>query len=170
MIKSHYTHLLFISLALLVLAPMWGCTSSPEQRSARLGNTHQQHAVYRVALFAAAFEDTNSNGYLDSLPVTIMLFAGTAENPDPVQSRGKILFYIADPDGKVIRSWDINRDLQKAALRIYQGLPSYQFTLSLLETGGDRLNVSNVQFWVDYQPDSGLPVASKPMVLKAGKK
>lgn len=113
-----------------------------------------------VIQVAAKPRDTNGNKYPDLIEVMANLFA--SPHPMPMHEAGEFVFQIYpggsidDPDAPPLREWRISGpDLDKA--RVINPLfgPTYQFSLSLLTGGTDRLPLMAADLIAWFEPADG---------------
>jgi hypothetical protein len=98
-----------------------------------------------VFTVAAAADDTDRNGYVDSLLAAAYLFS--QPYPIPLSIRGAFEIRLTDPRGTPLRTWQIDAEKTAAAMRVREAGPYYEFRLSLLDDpAGDKLkgNVGQV--------------------------
>jgi hypothetical protein len=113
-----------------------------------------------VIQVAAKPRDTNGNKYPDLIEVMANLFANP--HPMPMHEAGAFVFQlypggaIDDPSALPLREWRISgEELEKA--RVVNPLfgPTYQFSLSLLATGTDRLPLMAADLVAWFEPADG---------------
>jgi hypothetical protein len=113
-----------------------------------------------VIQVAAKPRDTNGNKYPDLIEVMANLFA--TPHPMPLHEDGAFVFQmypsgtVDQPDAAVLREWRI----EGAALERARAMnplfgPSYQFNLSLLDGGTDRLPLMAADLVVWFEPADG---------------
>lgn len=104
-------------------------------------------------------DDTNGNGYPDLIAVTVMLVA--APHPTPIRQDGSFVFMLYEagslgqPQAKPLAVWRREGvEIRRAMARALAG-PCYQFQLSLLESGGDRLLFDSADLVCRFEPADG---------------
>ena len=106
-------------------------------------------------------DDTNNNGFPDSIKVSVALFSSLY--PTAVQEEGTFIFSLY-PQGrsggeaaKPLGVWRLSGEsLVKAVARTFAG-PSYLFQLSLLDVGGDRMPLDRADLTCRFEPADGSP-------------
>jgi hypothetical protein len=175
-LKGRGEEIVCVALSLLMCCAISACggSASNPQRSAALADTRpmppQPHAGPRtpadaradalVIQVAAKPRDTNGNKFPDLIEVMANLFA--TPHPMPVHEEGEFVFQIYpgglidDPSASPLREWRIAGDDLEAA-KIINPLfgPTYQFNLSLLDTGTDRLPLMAADLVAWFQPADG---------------
>lgn len=109
-------------------------------------------------------EDSNNNGFPDLIRATVALFA--SPYPTAVRENGAFVFGLY-PQGqagiegvKPLGTWRVEGEALKRTLSSAQYGPCYQFQLSLLEAGGDRLALDRADMICRFEPaDGSAPVA-----------
>lgn len=112
--------------------------------------------------------DTDRNGYVDSLSLTVYLFA---RGYDPaISGDGSFEFELRGPDGEAIHTWVVDAAEARASIKSYPPGPAYQFDLNLLDrAGGDELARQRAELWSRFIPASGAPIESRsPLTLTLG--
>lgn len=127
----------------------------------------EQIAPNAVQMFLNLPEDTNANGYADSVLVTVYLFAdGYAPS---VYVPGEFQFRLTDKEGKEAAQWSIPREVAEARVRKLPPGPGFIFTLSLLDRGSDQLTSNLLDLHCTFTPSGGAPVSSRPSTLRFGR-
>jgi len=113
-----------------------------------------------VIQVAAKPRDTNGNKFPDLIEVMANLFA--TPHPMPMHEKGAFVFQlypggaIDDPTAVPLREWRISGDeLEKAKVINPLFGPTYQFALSLLVTGTDRLPLMAADLVAWFEPADG---------------
>ncbi len=136
-----------------------GCVTEPSARHRDVASPPSDVHATSVQIFAAAPRDTNSNGYGDTISVTMYLF-DEQRYPLPIAVSGSVRFDLKSGSGAVIASWGFSREETRRVLQSMAPGPGYRFELSLLDKGGDKLENQEALLTVEFQPESGAPVKS----------
>lgn len=123
----------------------------------------------RLSASAALPQDTDLNGYPDTIDLTVFVFDD--RYPIPIDLPGSFVFKLsASKDAKLIREWDIPPDRVAAARRRMPAGPGYVFSLSLIENGGDQIEAQHVDLTAEFRPEKGpLVKARGGSTLRLGK-
>lgn len=116
--------------ALLLLA---GCVA---ERPDRKQFTQPDNAKpNQLAVYPDFWRDTNANGYLDSINVTVYLFDTSGAYALSLAVPGTFTFKLARHNGPTIATWSFNQEQARAALRKASAGPTFIFELSILKAG-----------------------------------
>jgi hypothetical protein len=96
--------------------------------------------------------DTNGNGFADTFRVTVYLFPPADQHPLPIHQDGTMIFELTSPGGETIRRWELGPERVAAARFRPPVGPGHLFTLSLLDNGTDRLEVSSAVLRCRFVP------------------
>jgi hypothetical protein len=116
--------------------------------------------------------DTDGNGFPDTFPVTVYLFADGF--PLSLEVPGTFRFELYSAEGKLARIWTIDSDQARAAVRRAGPGPAYVFALSMLDGGSDRVRKQTVDLSAVFTPDPrpnttmGAPVRARTMTIQIG--
>lgn len=116
--------------------------------------------------------DTDGNGFPDTLPVTVYLFA--ERYPLSLEVPGTFRFELYSAEGKLARVWTFDDDQARATVRRAGPGPAYVFALSLLDGGSDRVRRQTVDLSAVFTPDPGLrtspatPVKARTTTIQIG--
>ena len=109
-------------------------------------------------------DDTNNNGFPDSISATVALFS--SRFPTSLRQPGSFVFEIysqgesGGSDSKPARTWRVPGDNVRSYATAQYG-PYYRFELSLLENGGDRMPLDRADLICRFEPaDQSAPVQS----------
>jgi len=157
----------------LILAAAVACQTTPrdgEGRSSAMANRDgrdEEPTPDVVSLWVGMGEDTDGNGLVDSIPVTVYLFADPQRHPIPLHAEGTLVFRLSDNEGTQVRQWVIDDTIFHAAAGTIRGLPGYQLTLDLLATGGDDLGTDAVALVAQFTPRGRTePKRSRPVLVR----
>lgn len=115
----------------------------------------------RMSISAALPQDTDLNGYPDTIDMTIFVFDD--RYPIPIDVPGAFTFKLSGgKDGRVIRQWGLPPEKVAAGRRRMPAGPGYVFSLSMVENGGDKIEAQHVDLTADFAPING------PMVKMRG--
>lgn len=109
-----------------------------------------------LSLFATFPEDTDGNGYYDTLTATVYLF--DQRFPAPVRVPGAFEFTLLNRDGKPIATWKRDAAQTSAAERAMPAGPGYFFTLDLRDAGIEKLPSQVVDLGATFMPQNGRAV------------
>lgn len=113
-------------------------------------------------------EDTEANGYLDTIPVTVYLF--DERYPMAISAVGEFVFRLHDANGKSIGQWTMDAQASKAAERKMRPGPGYQFRLDVRKFGTDVRDSATVDMTVQFVPERGEAVlGSSATTFRLGK-
>ncbi|MFO0833981.1 MAG: hypothetical protein U0638_03350 [Phycisphaerales bacterium] len=123
----------------------------------------------RMTISAALPQDTDLNGYPDTIDLTIFVFDD--RYPIPLDVPGTFTFKLnGAKEGKLLREWEIPPDKVAAARRRMPAGPGYVFSLSLLENGGDRIEAQHADLTAEFAPVKGAIVKMRGgSTLRLGK-
>ena len=115
----------------------------------------------RMSISAALPQDTDLNGYPDTIDMTSFVFDD--RYPIPIDVPGAFTFKLSGgKDGRLIRQWDLPPEKVAAGRRRMPAGPGYVFSLSMVENGGDKIEAQHVDLTADFAPING------PMVKMRG--
>lgn len=151
--------------ALAALAALAGCVTEGGPRDP---GPQPADAVPRsLTLIAPNFVDTDENQYRDTTSLVVYLFAGGYAVP--VTADGSFQFRLLDRGGRdTLATWEYPPAESAAALRRLGPGPGYVFNLSLLERGGDTLDLPDAKLVCTFTPASGEPIraeSSAPVLI-----
>lgn len=123
----------------------------------------------RMTISAALPQDTDLNGYPDTIDLTIFVFDD--RYPIPLDVPGSFTFKLSgSKEGKLLREWEIPPDKAAAARRRMPAGPGYVFSLSLLENGGDHIEAQHADLTAEFVPLKGALVKMRGgSTLRLGK-
>lgn len=108
----------------------------------------------RMTISAALPQDTDLNGYPDTIDLTIFVF--DERYPIPLDVPGSFTFKLSGAkEAKLLREWVIPPEKVVAAKRRMPAGPGYVFSLSLLENGGDHIEAQHADLTAEYTPLKG---------------
>jgi hypothetical protein len=104
-------------------------------------------------------DDTNGNGYPDSVKATVALFS--LQHPTSIRQDGAFVFTMyspgqsTTPEIKPLGLWRIEGDTLNKTMDLAQYGPFYRFQLSLLDVGDDRLPLERADLVCRFEPSDG---------------
>lgn len=143
-----------------------GCQSQPKRGPKR----PQPPAIQATQLLPSVkfFEDTDGNGFLDTVEVTLYVFS--EQYPDAsVFIPGGFEFKLTGREGRVLREWKLNEEQARAAVRRGPVGPGYIFRLSLLDGGTDKLDEASAELFASFVPAGSPPVKSVSTTVRIGR-
>lgn len=157
------THLAVAFIALIVLG---GCVSDEPTRRPPPAQP-EQIAPSAVQIFLSLPEDTNANSYVDTVMVTVYLFAdGYAPS---VFVQGEFQFRLLNKDGTEVAQWTITREASQASVRRLPPGPGYMIQLNLLDRGTDQIPSNPLDLYCSFTPTGGKTVHARPHTLRYGR-
>lgn len=113
-----------------------------------------------LLMVAPKADDTNNNGYPDTIRASVALFSG--EHPTALHEDGAFTFLLylggqSDaPGSEPLAQWRVEGDALRETLAATQYGPCHQFVLSLLQTpAGDRLPTERADMICRFEPTGG---------------
>lgn len=110
-------------------------------------------------------DDTNGNGYPDSIKASVALFS--TRHPTSIREDGAFVFtmyppgQINVPQVKPLGEWRITGQALAQTMDMAQYGPFYRIQLSLLEVGDDRLPLERADLVCRFEPaDGSTPISS----------
>lgn len=100
--------------------------------------------------------DTDANGYLDTIPLTVYLF--DERYPLAISVPGSFSFKLKTTAGKELGTWTIDEPTATNAIRKMRPGPGYQFRLDVRKFGPDGRDSGTVDLTAEFVPSSGAPV------------
>jgi hypothetical protein len=152
------------SLAILTFIVLAGCVTHHEGRTAAPA-TPDSARPGRVALAASdRFEDSDANGFRDLATVTAYIIPEAADYPLPMKARGTFDFVLQTRQGQRLAEWKFDQSQTAEAQYDLAPGPGFIFELSLLQTGGDRIQADEADLLCTFTPDKGESVRSRAPV------
>jgi len=150
-----------------LVAAAAGCVSDePERRAIRSQPT--DIAPDTLWLGAKPFADSDSNGYLDTVDLTVYLFSDQYPEAS-LYVPGAFEFALVTKDAKELARWAFDSAAAREhAKRLAPG-PCYLFSLSLLEKGSDEFDPQTANLTAAFIPQAGKPVKAHETGMRVGK-
>lgn len=154
-----------LSIMVGAAALLAGCVSDEPHK--RLAPQPANVQPSRLGVWATLPEDTDANGYLDTVDVTV--YVSSDAYAAPIAVPGSFEFKLIGKSGKELAKWDIPEARAAQAMRRMAVGPAYLFRLSMLEVGSDRVEAQPVNLAAEFRPKSGEAVRSPLTALQFGK-
>jgi hypothetical protein len=151
--------------AIAVLGALAACVSDEPHRQ-----MPQQPATIQpttLGVWATAPRDTDANGYLDSVDITV--YVSSDVHPVPLQVPGSFNFRLIGRDKKDLAKWHLDEAAAQAALRRSRVGPGYFFTLNVKEVSTDEVEAQGAELAAEFIPRSGKPVQAPLTALRFGR-
>ena len=142
-----------------VLALLAGCVTERPANRPQPKPQPAQVTVGKVWISSTPPQDTDVNGFFDTVDLTIYLFAPNF--PASILVPGEFTFELhskSAPDAKPIVTWQISKEAAAAATGSSAVGPYYFFRLSLLDRGGDVMADQTADLVATFTPERGGPV------------
>ncbi len=112
--------------------------------------------------------DTDRNGFVDTLTVTVYMFARGYDLP--VTAEGSFEFTMRAADGTIVHTWMIDEAATRGAYKLFMPGPGYQFDLSLLDgKKGDQMPAQRGELLSKFTSRSGTVIESRaPLTVTLG--
>src|SRR5690606_26939944 len=157
--------------ALCITLP--GCVvEGPPVRDARAGAEPPRQpedlvagsAVLTVSQFP---EDSDADGYADTILATVHLFSHNPRYPLPITPPGAMRFFLVDEGGRMVAEWAFSAQ-DTARRRHPSGVGvGYVFNLDLEAAGAERIPPTDATLRCEFVPESGAAVQSRGGVTVA---
>ena len=140
----------------------WPLPPPPREAPTPPQDTKAERMVFSVG---SKPDDTNNNGYPDTIRASVSLFS--TRHPTALHQEGSFVFglypqgTVGGLESKPIASWRIEKDSPNRAITRTLAGPAFLFNLSLLEAGpgGDRLPLDRADMVCRFEPlDGSVPV------------
>jgi hypothetical protein len=151
--------------AIAALPVLTGCVSDEPRRSI----PEQPQAIQPTTLgvWATAPKDTDANGYLDTVDITV--YVSTDQHPVPIQVPGSFNFRLIGRDKKDLAKWRMDETQAQAALRRSRVGPGYFFALNINEVATDQVEAQSAELAAEFVPRAGKPVQAPLTGLRFGR-
>lgn len=144
--------------AAAVLGGVSGCVTD-EPRKADIPPQPDNARPTTVQVVAGNPRDTNGNGYIDSVGVTVFLW-DEMRSPIPLALPGQFVFELKKTDGTDLGKWEFDETRTAAAMVRRSAGPAYIFDLSILGQASDKVDSQQVDLGATFRPKSGEVVRS----------
>lgn len=119
--------------------------------------------------FVGYMDDTNSNGYRDTIVVTVYLFARDKADAS-MYAPGSLDFILTGKSGKVLHKWSLPPDVVAGLAKRMSAGPAYFVRLSLLDgSGTDVCDDSTADLQIRFTTKSGAVVGGSANGIIVGK-
>ncbi len=112
-------------------------------------------------------EDTDANGYMDTVPMIVYLFDD--RYPLAISSAGTFSFKLKTTAGHEIGVWTIDAKQAAASVRKMKPGPGYQFRLDVRQFGPDKRDSGTVDLTAEFKPEVGNPVTGSATAFRLGR-
>jgi hypothetical protein len=115
--------------------------------------------------------DSDGNGYLDSFTVTVMLWDETFPAA-PIRVPGEFAIRLVVPgpeEERVLGRRQFDERRTELSLRASPAGPTYEFRLSLLDSGTDRFERIEVEPRIEFLGKDGTRVESRGGAIRLGR-
>lgn len=147
-----------------------GCVSEGPPRRPKPRDIPQQPSglnVDRLVVAASNFpQDTNGNGFYDTIIVTVYLYSDRYMLP--IVAEGEMEFRLVGREGAEIASWRLDAGTFAQRVRRFNPGPGYQLRLSLLDSGTDQLPVSEGELWWRFVETGRTPISGRGSTVLLG--
>jgi hypothetical protein len=157
-----------LTAAILSAACLGACVDDqPTKQRHSLPPQPKDVQATKLGVWAGLPEDTNANGYLDTIDITVYVSSDTF--PATIAVPGSFEFKLLGKDGKEFAKWQITEEqAAKAAHKMPAG-PGYYFHLSILDVANDQVDASDANLTAEFRPKVGEPVKAPMTGLQFGK-
>lgn len=144
-----------------------GCVSAEPQD--RPPPKQPQWARPTALLVSTSFpEDTDGNGYLDQMGVTVYAFDEQFAVA-PIRVDGAFTFTLTHGDGAPLAEWVYSAEETAAAMRSLKAGPGYLFKLSLADKGIERTEHRNAELHTTLATEGGTALRAKALTVTVGR-
>lgn len=150
------------SLALLLVLPLASCVTEGAKQQSRKQFSQPDNIKPNKMLVAPDYwRDTNANGYLDTINVTVYLFDTASSYPLGLALPGTFTFTLNKHNGPAVATWTFTQDQAAAAIRRAPGGATYLFELSILKAGAsDVMPAAVLDLSAEFTGTDGVKVPS----------
>src|SRR5688572_16329446 len=145
--------------AILVIgvACLWGCVADGPQRPQKKRQPSDVLPAKLVPTASVEFADTDGNRYRDSTTVVVYVMGDVPTYHLPLKVTGAFALSLQDPQGRVIASWNFDREQTAAALSGLQPGPGFVFGLDLRKSsvGTEVMEAPEADLVVVCTPENG---------------
>jgi hypothetical protein len=152
-------------LSLLLLFPA-GCVSDePGRRPLPAQPASIQPTA--VGVWATPPRDSDSNGFLDSVDITV--YVSSDQFPAPVHVPGRFTFRLIGSDKSELAKWEYDEPATTAAMRRNAVGPGYFFRLNVKDVAKDEFEAQSTDLAAEFTPRAGSPVSAPQTGLRFGR-
>lgn len=150
-----------------------GCVTEGGRQRPELPKPPSDLRVTQVMVAVGMPEDTDRNQYLDTYPVTVYLFDDRFPLPVHAEADFSFEMIFRNAAGEVIDRrrprWTF--PAEEANNRVARREPGlcFEFRLSLLDHGGDRIDDATGQLELTVRPKVGPEVRAQPVAMQSGR-
>jgi hypothetical protein len=120
-----------------------------------------------VGVWATPPRDTDANGFLDTVEVTV--YVSSDQYPAPVHVPGRFTFRLIGTEKKELARWEFDEAATEAAMRRNTVGPGYYFRLSMLDVGTDEYEAQAADLAAEFTPRVGKSVSAPLTGLRFGR-
>ncbi len=154
-----------LSLSLLLLC-VGGCVSDePGRRPLPAQPASIQPTT--VGVWATPPRDSDANGFLDSVDITV--YVSSDQFPAPVHVPGRFTFRLIGADKSVLAQWELDEPATTAAMRRNAVGPGYFFRLNVKEVAKDEFEAQSTDLAAEFTPRTGSAVSAPLTGLRFGR-
>ncbi|HYE60489.1 MAG TPA: hypothetical protein VD997_00710 [Phycisphaerales bacterium] len=154
----------FLAGALALLTALPACDSGSKNRMPSQPANIQPS---RVGVWATPPLDTDANGYVDTVEITVYVSAD--QHPVPLSVPGTFTFRLIGRDKKDLATWHIDEPAAQAAMRRSRVGPGYFFTLNVKDVATDEIDAQSAELAAEFTPRTGKPVQAPLTGLRFGR-
>ncbi|MDI1290913.1 MAG: hypothetical protein PSX37_13310, partial [bacterium] len=135
------------------------CVTERKGNQPQAGPQPQTVVVGKVWIAATPPQDTDVNGYFDTVDLTIYLFGHNY--PASLIIPGEFKFDLVSksaPNDKPFATWSVSKEAAAASTGSSAVGPFYSIRLSLLDRGGDNFPDQTADIVAVFTPTAGAPV------------
>jgi len=160
-------HPILVLTLCLCAALVVGCSNTPKRGPSRPPPPSVKPSL--LVMSVGYFQDTNSNGYLDTVSGTLYVFAN--EYPEAsLLLPASLTFHLTGREAKTIREWKLDEAQTAELARRGPAGPGYVFRISLLDNGGsDKIEETQGDLSVTYTTREGVSVRAAPNASRIGR-
>lgn len=143
-------------------AALGGCvTENPRPARTAAVTPPSGSQVTELMVAPGAPEDTDANGFVDTVRVVVYLFHDPARYPAPMYADGSLTFMLRSKEGREMGRWEFPPEaVARGRVTLSPG-PAQTFTLRLLERGSDATAERSAILSCTFKPVSGPPVEAR---------
>jgi hypothetical protein len=154
-----------LALTLALLPFLSACVSDEPQH--RIPPQPASIEPTTLGVWATAPKDTDANGYLDTVDITV--YVSSELHPVPLQVPGTFKFRMIGRDKKDLATWFIDEPKAQAAIRRTRVGPGYFFALNVKDVATDEFEAQGTELAAEFTPRTGKPVQAPLTGLRFGR-
>ncbi|MCE7973009.1 MAG: hypothetical protein DYG92_01600 [Leptolyngbya sp. PLA1] len=119
--------------------------------------------------FVGFMEDSDSNGYRDTMVLTLLMFARNHAETS-IYAEGTLDLKLVAKNGKVIREWKVPPDVVAGLAKKMPAGPTYFIRLSLLDDpAGDKTDENLADLQIAFSQGDGPPIRTTATGITVGR-